>query len=1200
MSTFGLPKYMINTAALGLYVTDRKFYHKGLGPAIDISFNYNSQAGSNSSFGYKWSFAYESYIELSENRVVLTRGSGQKLEFTMPEMSQHPIKTIPPEGRFDKLTDYGDYWLYQEKGSKELYRYDKVPGTVYSMLTAHMDTHGNAIMVHYNKDGTIKAITDAAGREIIFTYNAQGYCSSFSLPDGRRADFSYNDKGFMVKSINFEGIEADYQYDADGYMVQMIIGKGRRTTTFKYTERGSHKTISAVTDARGNTTTYEVTSLNPRIVKMVNSEGVITFFQSKDGLTERITDAEGSYSATSYEKGLPVSFRDKRGNITRYQYDPRGNLLSVTDPLNNVTRYGYDERDNLITETNAQGHSKTYIYDDKDNLVKIITPSGNESIFEYDEKGQLTRVKVEGSREVIFIHDKYGNVEKITSAQGATSTYNYLPDGYTRKSITDTMGNVHLYEYDKNNREKKYIFPDGGTIINEYDCCAGIQNIDENGNVNSFVRDELSNIVRIVDAMENTTYMTYNGSNMLVRLVDPLGNERIMIYDAVGRLQKSTDPMGSNTSMSFDPEGNVLEIRDARGNTMKYEYDANNQVSKVINSLGYETSVIRDGLGRMKSLINGRGNIISYIYDQDGRIGKKLYDDQEAASYNYLYKDDILRIHDVWGTREISVNKNYQPVKITYPNNQKASFSYTQLGYLETMQYGNGLEVKYYYDKRSRITRVEFNGYFLEYSYDGVGNVLAETRSNGTKTLYKYDAANVLVEVTHKRGEDVFSQFIVERDGLNNIIAEKIISPIELQSLDAEISYKMKCNSFNQLVELNEASLSYDADGNLTASSDGNWKAAYDYDNNMTEFMYGGVKKRFLYDSDGDRVRVTDKKGTRYYNYDTEGRLLFETYENGSILNYCIYGRGRIIAALKEDGAVRFYHFDRSGNTTAITDETGKLEAAYVYEPYGSIVQSLDEAFDNTFTFAGAFGVVDEGNGIYFMKNRYYNAQAGRFLQDDPIGVLGGINLYAYGNGNPLKYVDPHGTNVISTTLFIGSLLTVGYGVYEGVQKLRGTADAVKKANQTVEKHNAALERLKRGDDSPQNLDNARNTYNAYRRNVHQAYVKGGDAAFTNVKNINSILINPPNPYDAIGNAGSLVQAGLEEVINAAGKPGNARSPQPQQPSSAKRRTAADSRPCTPPSSQSNIQKPFEIDWSLLDDGLSDEEASRLLDSLDK
>jgi RHS repeat-associated protein len=58
---------------------------------------------------------------------------------------------------------------------------------------------------------------------------------------------------------------------------------------------------------------------------------------------------------------------------------------------------------------------------------------------------------------------------------------------------------------------------------------------------------------------------------------------------------------------------------------------------------------------------------------------------------------------------------------------------------------------------------------------------------------------------------------------------------------------------------------------------------------------------------------------------------------------------------------------------------------------------------------------MDEGNGLLFMRARYYDTSTGRFLNHDPIGFKGGDwNLYAYVSENPLSEIDPSGLKIIT------------------------------------------------------------------------------------------------------------------------------------------------------------------------------------------
>ena len=55
----------------------------------------------------------------------------------------------------------------------------------------------------------------------------------------------------------------------------------------------------------------------------------------------------------------------------------------------------------------------------------------------------------------------------------------------------------------------------------------------------------------------------------------------------------------------------------------------------------------------------------------------------------------------------------------------------------------------------------------------------------------------------------------------------------------------------------------------------------------------------------------------------------------------------------------------------------------------------------------GRFGVARESNGLDYMRARFYSAIDGRFVSQDPIGLLGGLNLYRYADNDPTRFVDP-------------------------------------------------------------------------------------------------------------------------------------------------------------------------------------------------
>jgi RHS repeat-associated protein len=152
---------------------------------------------------------------------------------------------------------------------------------------------------------------------------------------------------------------------------------------------------------------------------------------------------------------------------------------------------------------------------------------------------------------------------------------------------------------------------------------------------------------------------------------------------------------------------------------------------------------------------------------------------------------------------------------------------------------------------------------------------------------------------------------------------------------------------------------------------------------------------------------------TTFYLYDTEGRLIEELDASGNVLARYVHGAGLISRA--DSGQVSVYHYDSLGSALALTDATtGAITDRYAYTPYGGVQHGPGNATPNPFTYAGRDGVVDDGNGLYYMRARYYAPELMRFVQKDPAyaGELGrpqSLNRYAYVEGNPIELTDPTG-----------------------------------------------------------------------------------------------------------------------------------------------------------------------------------------------
>ncbi len=100
----------------------------------------------------------------------------------------------------------------------------------------------------------------------------------------------------------------------------------------------------------------------------------------------------------------------------------------------------------------------------------------------------------------------------------------------------------------------------------------------------------------------------------------------------------------------------------------------------------------------------------------------------------------------------------------------------------------------------------------------------------------------------------------------------------------------------------------------------------------------------------------------------------------------------------------------------ALTDQNQSIASTYAYQPYGEQTQGQTQTITQPFTYVGQYGVMAESYGYYYMRARYYDSGAGRFVSEDPLVFDGGdVNLYAYVAGNPVGRVDPSGLITLYT-----------------------------------------------------------------------------------------------------------------------------------------------------------------------------------------
>ncbi|UOF19825.1 RHS repeat domain-containing protein [Pseudomonas syringae] len=297
---------------------------------------------------------------------------------------------------------------------------------------------------------------------------------------------------------------------------------------------------------------------------------------------------------------------------------------------------------------------------------------------------------------------------------------------------------------------------------------------------------------------------------------------------------------------------------------------------------------------------------------------------------------------------------------------------------------------------------------------------------------YEYDPAGELSRTLDKlRGE---TQYEYEANG--QLLARntgRVVDGEEFRYDAAANRLNFNTSRFdhvkdNRLKQWANHEYKYDAWGNLIEKVVGivRWQTfTYDCENRLvkTETMADTQVEStssYQYDSLGRRVAKqseikgqTDHKrflwqGLRMLREESPGQNSLYLYEPGS---YAPLARvdekeGEV------ENKVYYFHTDQIGTPLEMTNAEGQIVWQAKYRAWGAVEKLVVNEVEQNLRFQGQY--FDVETGLHYNTFRYYDPEIGRFITQDPIGLLGGENLYKY-VPNPTTWVDPWGWECWST-----------------------------------------------------------------------------------------------------------------------------------------------------------------------------------------
>lgn len=557
-----------------------------------------------------------------------------------------------------------------------------------------------------------------------------------------------------------------------------------------------------------------------------------------------------------------------------------------------------------------------------------------------------------------------------------------------------------------------------------------INSTDPNGNNVWKSYDSIGNVTGETAGGDTRQY-EYNANDNLTKVIDENGRTTTFEYDKSGNHTGTTNASGHKTNSTYNEKDDITSFTDALGRSISYEYDLVGNETKTIspngsviehsyNNVNRKTATFHNGVKRYEFSYDANGNLLSekdlltgvtttFMYDADDKLKEKNNSTGKKNTYTYDKNGNLLTSTFASGTASFTVNrtmdKNDQTTKIS-SGNTDVNFMFNENDQLAGLKNKNGTFSLYNYDGAEQLTRLlttNSSGTTIEsfdYTYDAKGNRITEKTSTGT-AQFSYDKSEQLTKEVRPNGDILEYTY----DAVGNRLTKKVTKGTTVTT--DTYTY----DAANQLTSINGTAVTHDKSGNMT--NDGKKAFIYDTADRLIEVKQGTTSLgKYQYNSEGLRISKTTGSTTIYYSYDENDNVVLETDSSGTVLASYVYDNANRPLTMTKGGKTYTFHVNARGDITSVTDEAGVVVASFEYDSWGNILKESG-AFASNIPFRYSGYRYDSETKLYYLQQRYYNPEIGRFLTLDP--ELGDEenpitqNGYAYADNNPVNLVDPDG-----------------------------------------------------------------------------------------------------------------------------------------------------------------------------------------------
>ena len=988
--------------------------------------NWDSDSSISGLMGHGVQFSYDRCVRLwpEEAALSVTLSDGRLAVFPLLRpgeefyhLSEKLLLRRKQNGHF-LLDDYQDslYYHFNQETEPHIWH-----------LSFIENYSGNRIQLHY-AGKCLNALTDSAGRQLLiqldkqrritgvevkhrgtlqtlvrYDYNEAGDLTGISDALGQTTAIEYQDH-LMVKKTDRNGQCFSWEYDNRRRCVHTWGDGGVLEGFIEY-----HKGYNVVTNSLGETTTY---------------------YYDENNLCVQETDHYGNHQYTEYTEDFEIYREiDEEGNALGYVYDEKGRLKEKILPDGNSMQFHYNDYNQLTLSINPDGSSRTYGYDAMRRLRFINYPNGQTITYEYNTEGQLESLVTGGNRKTLITYDEDENLASIRLPNGTTDRWKYDALGRCIQTI-NTAEQVRYFEYDLLGRVESLHLPDGNTITLGYNAYEGIIHAADKHSAVQFEYTPLGNMKKRRQHDEELNFI-YDTEERLRTIVNEAGSHYMLSYNKRGEVTRETGFDGLQRLYERDATGKVIRSLRPGNRYTKYEYDANGRIVRTEHHDGSWATMSYDKNGDLEEACNERSTVrftrnkLGYVEteEQDGYVLRNTYDksgnrirlSSSLGADLQLSRDELGLVTDMKASvyesqwqAHINYNQAGREIERILPGGLTSEWRYDHAGRPGEHKVSSGGLVqswkKYAWDVNDRLTHIfdALSQSGTRFRHDATGNLVFAQYADNSIVYRAADATGNIYETPEKTGR--------------------------------------RYSSAGALLESEKYIYGYDEEGNLTCKTDKVTRKKTQY-----EWYGGGLLKKvsrpdgrtveFVYDALGRRIeKCCDGKVTRWvwdgnrplheWSYAEKERPRAVVNEWGGIISdkeepnpknspaetgaitWVFDTDGFVPCAKIEGGATYSIINDYLGTPKEAYDEDGKKVWESAPDIYGRSRAIKGNKDFIPFRYQGQYE--DSETGLYYNRFRYYSPEEALYVSQDPLSILGGLNIYAYVH-DPNAWVDEFG-----------------------------------------------------------------------------------------------------------------------------------------------------------------------------------------------